>query len=65
MRYTQQQVDELRAAIATGAQTVSFSDGRTVTYRSQHEMYAALNMMERSLGSQPVMHVNARYSSGL
>lgn len=50
MAYTQQQIDDLRAAIAEGTTTVS-SSGRTIVYRSLAEMLQVLRMMESELAS--------------
>ena len=50
MAYTQQQIDDLRAAIAEGVTYVS-SGGRTITYRSLSEMMQVLRMMENDLAS--------------
>jgi hypothetical protein len=50
MAYTQQQVDDLRAAIAEGVTTVS-SSGRTIVYRSLAEMMQVLRTMEGELAS--------------
>lgn len=38
MIYTQQQLADLRSAIAEGVTKVRFSDGRELTYRSLDEM---------------------------
>lgn len=50
MAYTQQQVDDLRKAIAEGVTTVS-SSGRTIVYRSLAEMMQVLRTMESELAS--------------
>lgn len=49
MAYTQEQYQELQAAIAEGALTVRHND-RTVTYRSLDEMQRILRMMADELG---------------
>jgi hypothetical protein len=43
--YTQQQIDELRAAIASGQLLVRSGD-RSLQYRSLEEMQRILNLME-------------------
>jgi len=49
MAYTQQQYEELQAAIAEGALSVRHGD-RTVTYRSLDEMQRILRAMAAELG---------------
>lgn len=52
--YTQDQVNELRAAIARGALRVSYSNGSTrqeVQYDSLREMRATLAEMERQISA--------------
>lgn len=54
MAYTQQQIDELEAAIAHGALTVRYSSpggDKQVTYRSLSEMMTILALMKGSVGS--------------
>lgn len=46
--YTQQQIDDLRAAIASGALSVGHGDKR-IQYRSLEEMERALAKMEREV----------------
>lgn len=52
MAYTIEQYNNLRAAIATGAASVTH-DGETVTFRSAAEMRALAATMERELGLRP------------
>jgi hypothetical protein len=49
--WTQADIDKLRAAIATGALSVSYAGppARSITYRSMDDMLKALAMMERSV----------------
>jgi hypothetical protein len=44
--WTQAEIDTLKAAIASGVQTVAYAD-RTVTYQSLEEMRALLASMEQ------------------
>ncbi|OYD80948.1 phage head-tail joining protein [Azospirillum brasilense] len=46
MAWTQDDVDTLKAAIATGAQDVQYSDGSRTTYRSLKDMRDTLAMMQ-------------------
>lgn len=50
MAVTQQDIDALTAAIATGALRVRYADGREVTYRSLTEMKEILAMLKNSVG---------------
>jgi hypothetical protein len=53
MAYSQQQIDELRSAIASGQLLVRSGD-RSVQYRSLAEMQTALRMMEADVaGATP------------
>lgn len=70
MAYTQDDIDALKAAIATGAMRVRFGSGpdsREVTYRSLDQMRSILAEMlaEVSPGSAPVARTVGVYSSGL
>ena len=67
MSYTQTQLDALRDAAASGVRTVSFSDGKTVTYGSTGEMLRLIAIMERSLvaaGSR-VTYYNPTFDKGV
>lgn len=58
MAYTQQQIDELEAAIAMGALTVRYSTpggDRQVTYRSLAEMISILALMKQSVDSESTL----------
>ena len=50
MAYTQQQYNDLVAAIAEGVLSVRFSDGRQISYRSLSEMMNLKSVMEEELG---------------
>lgn len=50
MAFTQTDIDTLKAAIASGALSVRYADGREVTYRSLKEMRETLNMMSAEVG---------------
>lgn len=56
MAWTQADVDALKAAIASGAQSVTYPDGSAVTYRSLGQMKDVLGMMQaevnRAAGGQ-------------
>ncbi len=52
MAYTLEQYNNLKAAIATGASSVTH-DGETVQFRSAAEMRALAATMERELGLRP------------
>ena len=47
-RFVQQQLDDLREAIALGARSVSYA-GKTTTFRSLAEMLALESRMEASI----------------
>lgn len=49
MAYTQQQLDDLEAAIAEGVTTVS-SNGRQVSYRNLSDMLKLRDLMREELG---------------
>lgn len=50
--WTQAEIDALKAAVASGVQTVTYSD-RTVTYQSLEDMRALLATMEQSVTGAP------------
>ena len=53
MAYTSTEVDELRAALATGALSVTHSGptgSKSVTFQSREAMLAQLALMEQELG---------------
>lgn len=49
--WTQSDIDALKAAIATGALSVMYSDGSSVQYRSLADMRATLDMMEAEVAA--------------
>lgn len=70
MAYTQDDIDALKAAIASGALQVTFGSGpdsRTVKYRSLAEMRSILADMVAEVmpGAAPVSRTVGSYSSGL
>lgn len=46
MAYTQSDIDDLKAAIASGALRVRYADGREIMYRSLGEMRETLGIMQ-------------------
>lgn len=52
MPFSQTDVDNLKAAIATGAKRVRFEDGRETEYRSLAEMKDALAMAESEVAGR-------------
>jgi hypothetical protein len=67
MAYTQTDVDRLETAIAQGVMSVTFSDGRSVTFSSFEELSARLDFVKRQMG---VAHTGtqrllARYRKGV
>ncbi|NBJ13212.1 phage head-tail joining protein [Microvirga arsenatis] len=46
MAFSQNDIDTLKRAIATGALKVRYADGRETTFRSLKEMRETLEMME-------------------
>jgi len=48
--FSQVDLDRLERAIASGALTVRYDDGRQVTYRSLEELFQARNLVRRCLG---------------
>ena len=67
MAYQQSDLDTINAAIATGALSVRYADGRTVVYRSIREMRQVQMDIQAALtpATPPVMRVVGGYSSGL
>lgn len=61
MPYTQTDLDRLKRAIASGALSIRYDDGRGVVYRSLEEMFQAKALIERELGiaQDPVRKVIA------
>lgn len=62
-KYTSQQLADLRAAIALGALKVDYSDGRSVTYRSQAEMLQLEAAMAADLAGTTVNASRTSYGS--
>lgn len=46
MAYTQTDIDDLKAAIASGALRVRYADGREIQYRSLADMRETLSIMQ-------------------
>ncbi len=64
-KYTQEQLAELREAMASGERVTQFN-GRRIEYRSLDEMRQAEAMMERALNSLPCRRRHrAIFSKGL
>lgn len=62
----QARLDALRACRATGALIVRTADGRSVTYRSDKELAAAIADLEKQIaGGTPVTTVLVACSKGL
>ena len=51
--WTEADLTALSNAIAQGAQSVSFSDGKRVVYRSLADMMALRDQMRKDLGLEP------------
>lgn len=51
MAFTQQQLDDLEAAIAAGILTVRTADGKMVTYQSMGDMLKARDLVASSLAA--------------
>lgn len=69
-RFTVEEYEELKAALATGAMSVRFKD-KEVRYRSQEQMRRLLKDMERDLGlddgngSGRIRATTPRFDNGL
>lgn len=64
MAWIQADIDALKVAIATGAETVHYADGRSVTYRSLDEMRAILAMMQGEVATTAGTPVPQRFVVG-
>ncbi|HNP65281.1 MAG TPA: hypothetical protein PKH39_15195 [Woeseiaceae bacterium] len=68
MSYTQTQLDELTAAIASGTLNVRHSDGRSVTYQSLAEMRKLRSDMQAEIkqaaGTKKRRRTMRMYQSG-
>lgn len=63
---TQDDLDRLERAMAKGVKSVTFSDGRTVTFASFEELSRRINYVRQSLGQQNAEQVTlAKYSKGV
>ena len=67
MAYTQQDLTNIQAAIASGALEIRFSD-RTVTYRSVDDLLKAKNEIQNALnaqsGTKPIRTTRIETGSG-
>jgi hypothetical protein len=61
MAYTQQQLNDLDAAIAEGVLVVQ-SNGRRVEYRSLDEMIRTRNLIASQIGGGSTVPVTRRYA---
>lgn len=52
MAYTQNDADELKAAIKLGASRVRYSDGKEVEYRSLQSMQDTLRIIEAEISGE-------------
>lgn len=65
MAYTEDDIEKLETAIASGHSSVSYKD-RTVDYRSVDEMERILRKMKREVrGESASRRNNPQYDSGL
>ncbi len=64
MPFTQEQLDALDAAIASGTQEVRFQD-RTVVYRSMKDLLAARTLIVNALGQNLVRQIRLETQSGI
>ena len=64
MAYTQQDLDNLRAAMASGVLRTKFRD-QEVQYRSLDEMKQLERDMVKAIGTAPTTRVYPTYGSGL
>lgn len=58
MAWSQSDVATLEKAIATGAKSVRFSDGRMVEYNSLKDLLTALDLVKASLAGVDVPRVS-------
>lgn len=49
MAFQQSDLDQLRAALATGVRSVTFADGRRTEYQNAVDIVAAINHVEAAL----------------
>jgi hypothetical protein len=57
MAWTQDDVDAIKAALATGARDVQYSDGSRVSYRSEAEMMSIMKRMQAEVAGSSVTRV--------
>ena len=57
MAWTQDDVDAIKAALATGARDVQYSDGSRVSYRSEAEMMSIMKRMQAEVAGSSVTSV--------
>jgi hypothetical protein len=57
MAWTQDDVDAIKAALATGARDVQYSDGSRVSYRSEAEMMSIMKRMQTEVAGSSVTRV--------
>ncbi|WP_027853843.1 phage head-tail joining protein [Marinobacterium litorale] len=69
MAFTQDDLDSIREAIASGEKSVTYADGKSVTYRSMAELHAAEARIEKALAAaenrRPRRGVRVNVSKGL
>lgn len=69
MAYTQTDLDNIEKAIANGLSTIRYSDGRSVTYRTQAELEKVRDIIKKELakasGKRRKRAFVARTSKGL
>ena len=58
MAFSQSDVTTLEQAIATGAKSVRFADGRMVEYHSLKELMTALDLVKSALAGADVPRVS-------
>jgi len=66
MAYTQADIDALKAAMASGAKRVRYSDGSEVEYREMDEMKDILRQMRHEVSppTKPIRAFRLAYRSG-
>lgn len=68
MAYTQADIDAIKRAIASSTDTVTFSDGRSVRYKSNKDMMDALALAQREVaaadGRRPVRRIRVITDKG-
>lgn len=69
MAYTSSDLQELKDALASGALSVQFADGKRVQYRSISELMRAIQFVERELsaaeGRRQIRGVRVNVSKGV